>query len=717
MSIACSVSHRVRGRVRLRVPLIRPFARLAESVEVFLRDQPGVKSVRSNRNCGSIVIDFVPEVCSGDSLATLLRNQTRDELILYRPKNLIASGREVIPAQQPILPLVTSSLTILASYVFRSAAAPVTPWLIVISAVPMLSRAIHALVRAGRLNVDVLDASATILLVARRNYGPAGWMLRLVNFADYVREKTMEKSRRAIADVWNHRTRLSWVVRNGQKVRVPADNILPGELAVVYAGERTPVDGIVVDGKATVDQQALTGESQPVEKGPGDSVFAATVVAEGKVYVRAEKTGDDTEAARILHLVESVPSRDTRVQNYAERFADDLVPYSFLGAGLTGALLRDPARAASLLIVDYGTGIRVAAPTTVLAAMAKAARRGILIKGGRYLEGLAKIDALIFDKTGTLTSGRPEVVVVRSFDADYSENRLLALAAAAERRLSHPVAVAVVRAAEQRGLLIPERSHSEYSIGHGMEAMVEGATVLVGNRRFIETNQVPIWPEVEQEIARIEAEAASPLLVCVNNELVGLLGIRDPLRAEAPAVIRELRQRGIRKIVILTGDHPVVAEKVAEELGVSTFEAELFPERKVEFVRELQRGGYCVGVVGDGINDSPALAQADVGIAVSGGTDVAQATAQVVLIRGDLWKVAQAIDIAREATGLIQSNWRLLASANTLALLLSAASILGPVGATVISNGSALAAAANALRPLLSAKAKPALIERRVSAN
>ena len=708
MAVACKVSHRTRGRVRLRVPLTRPYRRLAESLETFLLDQPGIRAVRVNRNCCSVIVDFDPNQWSADGVADLVRRQSREGLILYRPKNLPVNGRPSADAIHPLATTLLSSAAVLGSWMFRSWASPAVPWLVALSSLPTLSRASTALFRKGRLNVDVLDASAIGTLMVRRSYPATACMVWLINVADWIRDSTMARSRRAISDVWNHRARLAWVVRNGQKVRVPADQILVGEIAAVYSGERIPVDGTVVDGKAAVDQQALTGESQPVNKEAGDTVYAATVVRDGKLYVRADKTGDETEAARILHLVESVPSRDTRVQNHAERLADDIVPYSFLGAGIAAVLARDPTRAASLMIIDFGTGIRVAAPTTVLASMSKAARRGILFKGGRFLELLAQVDALVFDKTGTLTSGCPEVVEVISYSSSFSEDRVLAIAAAAEVRLSHPVALAVVRAAELRGLDVPQRTQSEYSIGHGMEAVVEGLSVLVGHRRFVESNGIFIPPAAEQDIERMEKEAASPLLVCVNDSVVGLLGIRDPLREEAPKVIAALRQRGVRKIVILTGDNPGVAERVAEELGVSTFEAELFPERKVEFVKDLQRAGYCVGVVGDGINDSPALAQADVGIAVAGGTDVAQAAAQVVLMRGDLWKVPLAIDIAREATGLIEQNWRLIAVPNAIALGMSVAGLLGPVGATIVSNGSALLAAANALRPMLSSSAKPA---------
>jgi Cu2+-exporting ATPase len=564
----------------------------------------------------------------------------------------------------------------------------------------MFSRAFEALTHRGKLNVDVLDASAAAVLSLQGDLGTAAFMVWLVNLANYMRDITVQQSRRAISEVLDYRSYKTWVVRQGKKIQVTADQVQVGEIVVVYPGERIPVDGTLISGRATVDQQMLTGESLPVEKGEGDRVYAATVVRDGKLYMRAEQVGEETEAAKIVRLVEDAPARETRMQNYAERWADDLVPYSFVAAGSSVILAGNMNRAAPLLIVDYGTGIRVAAPTTVLAAITRAARRGILIKGGRYLERLADVGVLVFDKTGTLTMGAPEVVEVIPYGNHVTAEKVLVLAAAAEQRLNHPVAQAVVRAAASKGLSIPERLTSDYSIGLGVEAAVDGITVHVGSRRFMSQKDVSLSSSVGRDLQRIERQAASPLCVAVDGDMIGLLAYTDPIRPEAPDVIKALRERGVRDIVIFTGDHPAVAKRVAEALGISRYAADLFPEEKLELVKTWQQEGNTVGVVGDGINDSPALAQADVGIAVSGGVDVAHETAHVVLLRGGLWKIPLAVDIAREAMGLIRQNWNLVAIPNTIALGLAFVGLVGPVGATLISNGSTVIAAGNALRPL-----------------
>ncbi len=577
--------------------------------------------------------------------------------------------------------------------------------LLIGSAWPIFTRAFETLFQQNRLNVDVLDAAATTLLTVQGQWLTAAFMVWLVNLADYIRDSTMEQSRRAISAVLDYQHNHAWVQRGDQKVQVPVDDIQVGETVVVYTGERIPVDGTVVSEEASVDQQMLTGESMPVQKRAGDRVYAATVVRDGKLYLRAERVGADTEAAQIVRLVQEAPARDTRIQNYAEQWANDLVPWSFLGAGASALFTGALNQAAAILIIDYGTGIRVAAPTTVLATMTKAARHGILIKGGRHLERLSEVDAIVFDKTGTLTLGSPEIVRVLAYRRQFSEEQVLALAAAAEQRLNHPVAQAIVREASTRALTIPERLTSDYTIGLGVEAAVNGYTVHVGNRRFLNCKAIPVPQRVWRDVTRLERQAATPLFVAIDGRLCGLLGYADPLRPEAPAVIQTLRAQGIRELVILTGDQPTVARQVAESLGISRYVAEVFPDEKAAVVRELQMAGHVVAVVGDGINDSPALAQADVGIAVNGGTAVAQEAAHVALREGDLWKIPGAIDMAREGMQLIRQNWQLIALPNTIALGLACVGVVGPVGATLISNGSALVAVGNALRPLLTSSA------------
>lgn len=691
--------HEVRGRVRLRVPalLLRP--NLAKQLELFLTDQPGVAEVSVSQWTSSVTVTYDASAWTSEKLRDLLRGLRPEEIEAYTPRSA-AEGRSK-PVEQEVSgnELWYSSagigLAILAEPLL-----PLLPVLLLASALPMLQRAYVSVADDGKLNVDVLDASATALLVVQGNFPMALFMVWLINVADYIRDLTMMQSQKAIEEILGYQNIEAWVVRDGQKVRVAVAEIRLGETVVVYTGERITVDGTVISGRAMVDQAALTGESVPIEKEEGAKVYAATVVREGKLYVRAERIGNETEAAQIVRLVGEAPARETKIQNYAVKWANDLVPYSFIGGGVGALLGGGLPGAAAVLIVDYGTGIRIAAPTTVLSAMTKAIRNGILIKGGRHLENLAEVDAVVFDKTGTLTTGHPDILDVVPTGA-YTADDVLALAAAAEMRLTHPVAEAIVRAAEARGIPIPERTASEYSLGLGVEAVVNDAVVLVGSPRFLVQNGLALSPDVERTIAEIQRRAVSPLCVAVDGAVVGLLSIADPLRPEARHVVQALRQRGIKHIVMLTGDHKDVATRVAEEIGITEFVAEVFPGDKAEAVQRLQRQGFKVAVVGDGINDSPALAYADVGIAVEGGTEAARETAPVVLLHGGLWKVPLAIDIGRETVALIQQNWKIISIPNTIALGLACIGLLGPIGSTLLSNGSAILATMNGLRPIM----------------
>ena len=697
------VVHGVRGRLRVRFDDAY-FTKLATAngrpaLDTILRAQPGISEVRLNRVCRSAVLEYDPDLRSEEDVLGLLSEAITAPSTNghHHPAPQSAAAPEPEESGSK-LPLFLSSAAVGACFVTESALAPA---LILCAAVPIFKRAAEALVEKRSLTVDVLDALATGVLAAQGQFGTAAVMTWLVSLGDFIRDATVEKSHRIIEDLFDGHTQHAWVVRDGQKRRVPIKEVRQGDELVVYAGELIAADGTVTQGTALVDQAILTGESMPVRKDVGDGVFAGTVVRDGKVYFTAEHVGSDTMASKIIKLVEQAPVRETRIQNYAERFANRMVPWSLLGAGSLFAFTGNVHAAAAFLIVDYGTGIRVAAPTTVLSSIAAAARAGILVKGGgRYLETLAQVDMVVFDKTGTLTKGTPELVSVVPVDDRLSPDDVLTAAAAAEQRLSHPFAQAIERAARERHLSIPERESSTYSIGLGVEATVQGSVVLVGCDRFIEANGVHL-NGVAGELGPLTDGATTAVYVALDGDLAGVLLFRIPLHPEVPAVVQALRQRGISDVIMITGDNPAVAQQVANSCGIEWYVGGALPQDKCELVKFLQRQGHCVALVGDGVNDSPALAQADVGIAVLGGTDVASETAHVVLLEDNLWKIPQAIDLARESVHLIRQNWDLNFYPNTAALALSLTGLVGAVGATVISNGSAICATLNGLRPLL----------------
>ena len=695
MALDCTIVHAVPGRVRLRVPAVRSDAALAGALERALAQQTGVENVRLNRSCASVVVQHDQTATDAPTLRDVVRDQQANALLATHG----SAPPSAPPFDRSRLDFALSSAAVATGLFVQSWTAPLVPLLLAPSLQAMVGRAYDALTRRHTLNVDVLDSAATTLLLGQGQFVSAAFMVWLVDLGDYIRDRTMERSKRAIGEMLEMEEPHAWVVRDGTKKRVPVEALAEGDEIVVYTGERIPADGTVTRGTAAVDERALTGESSPVDKTTGDTVYAATVVHEGKVYFTAERVGADTEAAQIVRLIQEAPGSDTRMQDAAEKRADRLVPVSLGGAGLLLAATGDARRAASLLIIDYGTGIRVAAPTTVLASMTKAARRGILVKSGRALETLTAVDAVVFDKTGTLTTG--EQTVERVYGYGMSETAVLRLAAGAEQRLSHPIAKAVVAEADARGLDVPPRPDSTYEVGKGVVATVDGRTMHVGNRTLLDSAGITVPDAVAADAHTIEQEAASPLYVAVDGAVVGLMSLTDPIRDEAPAVLQALRERGIETIVMLTGDREPVAQRVADRLGIDTVAAEVFPDEKVEVVEQLQAEGYTVAVVGDGVNDSPALAHADVGLAVNGGTDVAQEASDVILMRGNLEMIPEALDGAAEAMALIEQNWRLIAVPNTAALALTTLGLIGPVAATLISNGAAIVAGANALRPLV----------------
>lgn len=695
MSLQCRVVHAIAGRLRVRIGDDELWQDLSAAFGAWMREQAGVQDVRLNPDCRTAVVAYDPATVSGEQILGRVGTLSLTELRgLQEPA---PNGQE--NESSSTVTLVLSSAAAILSFMGEAA---LTPWLLLGAALPIFRRAIDSVTQKGRLNVDVLDAAATGVLGLQGQFATASIMVWLVSLGDFIRDITMEQSHRAIGGLLDGKIQTAWVVRAGKVCQIDAKAVQKGDEVVVYPGEFIPVDGQVANGKATVDQSFLTGESMPAEKGPGDDVFAGTVVREGKLHLRARQIGADTMARKVIRLVEQAPIRETRIQNYAEQFADRVVPWTLLGAG-TCIAAGNANAAAAILIPDYGTGIRVAAPTTVLSSMTEAAHNGILVKGGgRYFETLTEVDAIVFDKTGTLTRGVLELADIKAYGTANPES-ILILAAAAEQRLTHPVAEAIQRAAASDGLSVPERETSDYMIGLGVQANIGEATVCVGCERFMRLKGISV-DRSDNDVAELERQAASPLFVAADGELIGLLVFEDPLHAEAPGVVQALRDRGIREIVMLTGDRPQVAARVARHLGIERYVAEALPEEKVNFVKRLQEEGCTVAVVGDGINDSPALAQADVGIAVDGGTDVAWETAHVVLLEKSLWKIPHAIDIARESLRLIRQNWNLNFYPNTAAIALSLAGVLGPVGATLISNGSAVLATLNGLRPLLNGR-------------
>jgi Cu+-exporting ATPase len=563
---------------------------------------------------------------------------------------------------------------------------------------PVLRGVVQAALRL-QVTSHTLMTAGVLAAVAVGQWATAALIVFFMRFGDWMEELTTGRSRQALEQLVALAPARARVLRDGGEVEVPVAEVAVGDVVLVRPGERLPVDGEVVEGTAPVDQAPITGESLPVDKGPGDPVFAATVAQAGFLKVRATKVGADTTFGRIVRLVEEAEANKAPVQRFADRFSAYYLPTVLGIAVLTYLVTGQVLNAVAVVVVSCACSIVIATPVVVLASVGTAARHGLLIKGGAVIEQLARVDTLVVDKTGTLTRGEPRVTDVVPLNG-LAERQLLCAAAAVETRSEHPVGRAIVRAAGERGLTPPEPTAFEAWPGRGVAGTVAGTTWLIGNRRLLAERSVAVDPAIDERAAGLEAAGKTVFFAAAGGAVAGLVGVADVPRPEARAALADLRALGIRRIVVLTGDDERVAAAIASELGVE-HRANLLPEEKIAAVRELQAQGAAVMMVGDGVNDAPALAQADVGVAMGGtGTDVAIEAADVVLMRGDWRLVPEAVRVARRGARTIRQNLGFTAVYNVVGIALAAVGVLPPVWAAAAQSLPDVAIMANSARLL-----------------
>ena len=550
------------------------------------------------------------------------------------------------------------------------------PWpvglaIVLVGGFPVFRNVVRATLR-GQIISHTLMTLGVIAALAVGQWATAVVVVFFMRVGDYAERFTTERARRAVKDLTAMAPQTARVERDGREVEVPIAAVRIGEAVIVRPGEKIPVDGEVIDGQATVDQAAITGESMPVEVGAGAKVYAATIARLGHLRVRAARIGADTTFGRVIQMVEEAEAQRADVQRIADKFSAYYLPVVAGIAALTFLLRRDPLATAAVLVVACSCSFALATPIAMLASIGAGAKRGLLIKGGRYLELLARGDVLLLDKTGTLTPGRPQITDVVPLNG-MAEAALLALAASAERYSEHPLAEAVRAAARERGLPLSEPRDFEAIPGLGVRARVDGRVVAVGNRRMIPlAASTPIADE-------LEAQGKTLLFVEQDGELAGVLAAADTLRPEVPAALAAVRDLGVRSIELLTGDNERTAAALAAKIGVP-HRANLLPEDKIRIVKEYQAQGHVVVMVGDGVNDAPALAQADVGIAMAAaGTDVAIEAAHVALMREDWTLVPEVFGIARRTMRVVKMNLAFTTLYNALGLSLAALGILPPI--------------------------------------
>jgi Cd2+/Zn2+-exporting ATPase len=534
-----------------------------------------------------------------------------------------------------------------------------------------------------KITVNVFVTVALIATVAVGEFRAAAIIVFIMAVAGALETYTLDKTRRSIRNLLDLAPKTATIRRDDGEVTIPVSEVLVGDIVVVRPGGRVPVDGIVVAGQSCVNQAPITGESMPVEKFKGSEVFGGTLNETGRLEIKTAKVGRDTTLARIVHLVEQAQGTKAPIQNLADRFTTWFLPAVMVLAVIAFLVTGNVKVAVSVLLVACPCAFAIATPTAVTAGISNMARHSVLIKGGIFLELAQKMDVLLVDKTGTFTFGRPKVVDVIAFDG-MAEDEVLRLAAIAEKYSEHPLARSVMTCAKERGFEIPDPAEFNIEVGMGVTARLDGKEIVVGKNKFLQDKGVCIAQYMEYVISEQTQQGRTAILVSHDTKPVGLIAIADEIRPQTPRAIAALKAMGIKKIIMLTGDNHKVAKSVAEEIGVDDFQAELLPEQKLQFVENLQKQGNVVGMIGDGINDAPALALADVGIAMgAAGTDVAVETADVTLMNDDLSRVVNFMNMSRKVLFRIKLNIFFSMMYNVIGFILAGFGLLTPVLAVV----------------------------------
>jgi heavy metal translocating P-type ATPase len=575
---------------------------------------------------------------------------------------------------------------------------PAAGALFLYTVVPSFKGAWRVLTKERRLGVDVLDSIVALACLATGQILPGAVLAWCLAFGRYLVRRTEDNSKKMLLGAFGKQPRFCWLLHEGQETQVSLDKLLKGDIVVAHTGEVIPVDGIIVDGLAMIDQHALTGESAAAEKGVGDRVFASTLMVAGKIYVSVEKSGSETATAKIAQILQDTAGYKLASQHRGERLADKAVLPTLAVGGLAVATM-GPDGAAAVLNSDMGTGIRMAAPLAMLSTLALCAQRGILVKDGRALDLLCEIDTVLFDKTGTLTHDRPEIGRIIATN-DFSPAEILRFAAAAEQRFHHPIAQAILQRAAAEGLELPDTDDTQYKVGYGITVGIDGRTVRVGSRRFIELEGLELPLEIQAALEQAHLEGHTMVMVAVDDRLGGALELRASVRPEVPEIIAGLRAGGIKHIAIISGDHDGPTRLLAEQLGIDRYFAQVLPADKADYVVKLQQEGHKVCFVGDGINDAIALKKANVSISLRGATSIATDTAHVVFMEQSLAKLCELRDVARELAHNVRISWGLILAPNILCI--GGVFALGfGIGVSVLTNNvAALMALANGIRPM-----------------
>lgn len=686
------IEHEIRGRVRLHICQKRMTCRQADQLEYFLTNLEGVTTAKVVERNQDAVISF-----SGNREEILKAVQGFSYEKAEAPESYLQnSGREMNGEYWE--KMVNHVVLHYGKKIFLPL--PIRTFLTTLKSVKYIWKGVCTLAKC-RIEVPVLDATAIGVSILRGDFSTASSVMFLLGFGEILEDWTHKKSVDDLARSMSLNVSKVWLVTDDTEVQVGTDTIKPGDRVRIHMGTVIPFDGVVTDGEATVNEASLTGESMPVAKHTESYVYAGTVLEEGELTIRVKETSGSTKFEKIVTMIEETEKLKSAVESKAEHLADSLVPYTLAGTALTYALTRNVTKALSILMVDFSCALKLAMPISVLAAIREANAHHITVKGGKFMEAVAEADTIVFDKTGTLTKAQPTVADIVSFNGDSKEN-LLRLAACMEEHFPHSMAKAVMDAAKERGLTHEEmHSKVEYIVAHGISTTVNGRKAIIGSHHFVFEDEKCAIPTGKEEIFKNLPEEYSHLYLGIEGKLAAVICIEDPLRPEAPEVVKALRKAGFTQIVMMTGDSDRTAKAIATRVGVDKYYSEVLPEDKAKFVEEAKAQGRKVLMVGDGINDSPALSAADVGIAISDGAELAREIADITIGADDLSVMVTLKEISNGLMDKIHKNYRRIVGINGSLIALGVTGVIQPTMSALLHNTSTLLIGMDSMKSVL----------------
>lgn len=686
------IKHEIRGRIRVHlIGKAMSFAQ-ADTLQYQFEQMKDVTAVKVQERTMDVTICYIG---SREHIITALGQFSYDKVEVPEVY-LKNSGREMNRFYWD--KLVDQTVVHFVNKIFLPA--PLRAGIATVKSVKYIVQGVKTLAKR-KIEVPVLDATAISVSLIRGDYKTAGAVMFLLSMGEILEEWTHKKSVGDLARSLSLNIDKVWLVTDDTEVQVSAAQIKEGDRIRVHMGAVIPFDGIVMEGEALVNQASLTGESLPVRKAAESPVYAGTVVEEGEITLLVKESTGSSKYEKIMTMIEDSEKLKSSLEGKAEHLADRLVPYTFLGTGLTLALTRNTVKALSVLMVDFSCALKLAMPLSVLSAIRESSAHDITVKGGKFLEAVAEADTIVFDKTGTLTKAQPTVAEVIPFD-DRSPDELLRIAACLEEHFPHSMATAVVVEAMKRGL-VHEELHTkvEYIVAHGISSTINDKKIIIGSHHFVFEDEGAVVPEDKKEQFEQLPEQYSHLYMAMDGKLVAVICIEDPLRVETAEVIRELKHLGIHKVVMMTGDSDRIAANIAQKAGVDAYYSEVLPEDKANFVEQEKKAGHKVIMVGDGINDSPALSAADVGIAISEGAEIAREIADVTIAADDLREIITLKKISNALMKRIDRNYKVIVGFNTALILFGVGGVLQPTMSALLHNTSTILISLKSMENLL----------------